>query len=78
MSNDSIGSKSVVTSSSKKVLSVCLWDLISYAFSIQLKLTCSCSRTITIHAVTYYPGFYLKQRFGDWILSPSSGGTYSV
>jgi hypothetical protein len=22
--------------------------------------------------------FYLKQRFGDWILSPSSGGTYSV
>jgi hypothetical protein len=23
------------------------------------------------------PGFCLKQRFGDWILSPSSGETYT-
>jgi hypothetical protein len=33
---------------------------------------------LTILKVIHRPVFYLKQRFGDWILSPSSGGTYSV
>jgi hypothetical protein len=34
--------------------------------------------TITILDIIYRPVFYSEQRFGDWILSPSSGGTYSV
>jgi hypothetical protein len=34
--------------------------------------------TITILNIIHRPVFYLKtQRFGDWILSSSSGGTYS-
>jgi hypothetical protein len=28
--------------------------------------------------ITHRPFFIKKQRFGDWILSPSSGKTYSV
>jgi hypothetical protein len=34
--------------------------------------------TIIILDVIHRLVFYLKQRFGDWILSPSSDGTYSV
>jgi hypothetical protein len=34
--------------------------------------------SITILDIIHSPVFYLKQCFGDWILSPSSGGTYSV
>jgi hypothetical protein len=34
--------------------------------------------TITISDIIYRPTFYLKtRRFGVWILSPSSGRTYS-
>jgi hypothetical protein len=34
--------------------------------------------TITILDIIHSPVFHLKiQRFGDWILLPSSGGTYS-
>jgi hypothetical protein len=34
--------------------------------------------TITILDIIHHPVFYLKtKRCGDWILSPSSGGTYS-
>jgi hypothetical protein len=38
----------------------------------------SCDYCFSVHYPSSY--FYLKhtQRFGDWILSPSSGGTYSV
>jgi hypothetical protein len=34
--------------------------------------------TITILDIIHLPVFYLKQRFGDWIRSPSSGWTFSV
>jgi hypothetical protein len=34
--------------------------------------------TITILDIIHRPVFYLKQRLGDWILSPSSGWKYSV
>jgi hypothetical protein len=35
--------------------------------------------TIAILDIIHRPVFYLKIRcFGDWILSPSSGGTYSI
>jgi hypothetical protein len=45
----------------------------------------ACPRFVTIvyryndHNFGHYPkSFHLKQRFGNWILSPSSGGTYSL
>jgi hypothetical protein len=31
--------------------------------------------TITVLGIIHRPVFYLKQRFGDWILYPSSDGT---
>jgi hypothetical protein len=34
--------------------------------------------TITILDIIHGPVFYLKQHFGHWILSPTSGTTYSV
>jgi hypothetical protein len=45
--------------------------------SIGLSL-CYVNITITILNVIHRPMFYLKQRFGDRIMAPSSGGTYSV
>jgi hypothetical protein len=34
--------------------------------------------TVTIPEIIHRPVSYLKtRRFGDWILSPSSGGSYS-
>jgi hypothetical protein len=37
-----------------------------------------CHRIITILDIIHRHLFYLKRRFGDWSLSPSSGGTYPV
>jgi hypothetical protein len=34
--------------------------------------------TIVFLDVIHRPVLFKTQRFGDWILSPSSGGTYSV
>jgi hypothetical protein len=34
--------------------------------------------TIAILDIIHRPVFYLKQRFGDWILSPFYGGNYLV
>jgi hypothetical protein len=52
--------------------------MLVHGFILPVQILCFWTLSIILSLSKTLPVYFSKQRFGDWILSPSSGKTYSV